>query len=108
MFSLTQAESQYSRESFQNLDGHSISCFCLYVSGVFLKSSVGLFLPLGEDFLESFFYLSPPLFPGFILFWEASTKAQAHQCLDSLVVKSFGEAQYNIVLAAIQFSQDEA
>ena len=104
MFSLlTQAEKygRYSRESFQNLDGHTISCFCLYVSGVLLKSGVGLFSPLGEDFLEAFLYLGPPPFPSFILFWEPSTKAQAHQSFDSVVIEGLGEAQDNITLAAI-------
>ena len=99
---------QYSRESFQYLDDHSFSCSCLYVSGALLKSGAGFFLALGEGCLEAFLYLGPPLFPSFVLFREPRTKSQAHQCLDSLIVEGLGEAQYNIVFAAIQIPQDEA
>jgi hypothetical protein len=111
MFSLvlqTQILGQYSRERFQNLADHSFSCLFLNVSGVLVKSGVDLFLPLGQSFLEAFLYLGPPLLPSFILFREPSTKAQAHQCLDSLVVESLRETQYNIIFAAIQSTQDDA
>jgi hypothetical protein len=73
-----------------------------------LKGDMGLFLLLCDGFLEAFLYLGPPYFPGFILFREPSTKAQAHQCLDSLVVESLRETQYNIIFAEIQSTQDDA
>ena len=109
MFSLCKRKyGQYSRECFQNLVDHSISCLCLYISGVLLKSGVSFLLTLSKGFLEAFLYLGPPLFPSFVLFREPRTKSQAHQCLDSLIVEGLGEAQYNIVFAAIQIPQDEA
>ena len=61
-----------------------------------------LFLPLCDDFLETFAYLDPPFFPSTILFREPSTEAHStHQCLQSLLVESLRETQPNFIFAVV-------
>ncbi len=92
-----QVDCQCSRKSFQNFADHSFSYFCLYVSGILLKSYVDLCLPLGDGTLETFLYLGLPFFPSFILFRKPSTQSQVHQCLQSLVIEGLGETQHNTI-----------